>query len=157
MEDKGRERLEKIFPEYFKLFTLPAGAHEESIKVYRACKTGKCDKASFTPTYEEQGCVYREGDDPQDPGIYSLSTYENPRHIKRFAAMSSDMQVPYKIAVGQTDPHYGLVQRTKERRRKAGSHVDWWLYEGACPYEVFELIADFEKYMEDYGSMIYGK
>lgn len=156
MEDKGTERLKKIFPDYFTLFKLPQGANEESIKVYRACKTGKCDKISFTPTYEEQGYTYRAGDDPQDPGLYSLSTYENPRHIKRFAAMNSDMHVPYKIAVGYTDPDYGLVLRTKERTHKTTSHVDWWLYQDARPYEAFELIADFEKYLKDYRSMTYG-
>ena len=58
-------------------FDLPEGAREENITVYRACKTWKCDKESFTPTFEEQGCRYLEGDDPKDPGLYSLSTTEN--------------------------------------------------------------------------------
>ena len=42
-----QKRIEKIFPDYFERFELPAGAKEESIQVYRACRSGKCDKASF--------------------------------------------------------------------------------------------------------------
>lgn len=38
--------------------------------------------------------------------------------------MDSDMQVPFKIAIGFTVPVYGLVQRTRERIEKRGSHVD---------------------------------
>ena len=144
------QRLRRIFPKYFENFELPDGAHEERIKVYRACKSGVCDRISFTPTFEEKGCVYDENDDKTDPSLYSLSTYEKPNHIRRFAAMTSDMQVPYKIAIGYTEPEMGLVQRTKERKKKAGSHVDWWIYEGKKPHEVFELIPDFESHMEEY-------
>lgn len=150
MKEAKTERLSKIFPEYFKLFTLPEGAHEEAIKVYRACRTGKCDRLSFLPTYEQQGFSYTINDDPCEPGVYSLSTFEKPNHVKRFAAMTSEFRVPYKIAVGYTEPEYGLVQRTKERKPKAGSHVDWWLYENARPEEAFGIIPDFEKHLADY-------
>lgn len=144
------ERLSRIFPDYFKRFALPTGAREEAIRVYRACRSGKCDKESFLPTFEQKGFRYDETDDVEDPSLYSLSTFEKPNHIKRFASMTSDMQVPYKIAIGLTEPIYGLVQRTKERKAKSGSHVDWWLYEGANPQEVFELIPDFENHLEEY-------
>ena len=152
MKENKIQKLKKIFPEYFSLFELPEGAHEEAIKVYRACRTGQCDKESFLPTYEERGFQYFEHDNPQDPGIYSLSTYENPKHIKRFAAMNSDFLVPYKIAVGYTEPEYGLVQRTSERKpqKRCGSHIDWWLYQNANPQEVFELIPDFEEYLDEF-------
>lgn len=150
MKKEKIEKLSKIFPDYFKLFTIPEGAHEEAIKVYRACRTGKCDRLSFMPTYEQQKFSYTVNDDPADPSVYSLSTFEKPNHVKRFAALTSEFQVPYKIAVGCTEPKYGLVQRTKERKPKAGSHVDWWLYEKARPEEAFELISDFEAYLADY-------
>lgn len=148
--NKDQERLKKIFPDYFSRFTLPDGAREEYIVVYRACKTGKCDTESFKPSFEEHGFEYFQNDDPEDPGIYSLSTYEKPNHIKRYVKLTSEYGKPYKIAVGETDPQYGLVQRTKERKRKANSHVDWWLYQDATPHEVFAIIDDFEKYLEEY-------
>lgn len=150
LENKGTKRIEKIFPDYFERFTLPAGAREESIKVYRACRTGKCDRASFLPSFEENGFTIPPFADPADPGQYSLSTYEKPTHIKRYADLISDMKVPYKIAVGMTDPKHGLVQRTRERTKKRGSHVDWWLYKEAAPHREFDLIVDFEKYLQDY-------
>lgn len=148
--DKEQRRLKKIFPDYFSRFELPEGAREENIVVYRACKTGNCDEESFKPSFEENGFQYFENDDPKDPGIYSLSTYEKPKHIKRYVKFTSEYGKPYKIAVGKTDPQYGLVQRTKERKKKANSHVDWWLYQDAKPYKSFVIIDDFEQYLETY-------
>lgn len=67
------ERLEKIFPDYFERFELPEGAREEKIKVYRACRSGKCDSASFLPSYEEAGFKLNPMADSREPGQYSLS------------------------------------------------------------------------------------
>jgi hypothetical protein len=143
-------KIAKIFPDYFKNFEIPEGAREETITVYRACRTGKCDRESFLPTFEENGYQFDPMLDPSDPGQYSLSTFEKPSHIKRFASMNSDMQIPYKIAIGNTNPDYGLVQRTKERKKSKTSHVDWWIYKDATPYLEFEIIVDFERYLENY-------
>ena len=150
MEDRDIKRIEKIFPDYFKRFALPEGAREESIRVYRACRSGKCDKDSFLPSFEEHGFTLDPLADPDDPGQYSLSTYEKPTHIKRYACLMSDMQVPYKIAVGVTNPRHGLTQRTRERKKIRSSHVDWWLYKDAAPYEEFNMIPDFEMYLKEY-------
>lgn len=144
------KRIEKIFPDYFQRFKLPDGAREERIKVYRACRSGKCDKDSFLPSFEENGYVINPFVDSSDPGQYSLSTFEKPKDVKRFAGVMSDMKIPYQIAIGETDPRHGLVQRTKERTKKRTSHVDWWLYKDASPYEEFEMIVDFEKYFQNY-------
>lgn len=144
------KRIEKIFPDYFQRFKLPDGAREERIKVYRACRSGKCDKDSFLPSFEENGYVINPLVDSSDPGQYSLSTFEKPKDVKRFAGVMSDMKIPYQIAIGETDPRHGVVQRTKERTKKRTSHVDWWLYKDASPYEEFEMIVDFEKYFQNY-------
>lgn len=144
------QKIEKIFPDYFNRFELPEGAREECIEVYRACRSGKCDKDSFLPSFEQNNYVLSPFADEKDPGQYSLSTYEKPTHIKRFAGVMSDMRVPFTIAIGITHPRHGLVQRTKERKRKSGSHVDWWLYKDATPYDEFTVIDDFEKYLDNY-------
>ena len=151
MDDKNIQRkIDKIFPEYFDRFKLPEGAREESIKVYRACRSGRCDKDSFMPSFEESGFVMNPLDDPTDPGKYSLSTYEKPTHVKRYAKLISDMKVPYTIAIGFTDPRHGICQRTRERKKTKTSHVDWWLYKDARPYEEFEIIDDFDKHLQNY-------
>lgn len=143
--------MKEVFPDYLDKFDLSKIARKESIKVYRACRSGKCDKASFLPSFEEKGCDTNLLSDPEDPSEYSLSTYENPKHIQRFASLTSDMQVPYKIAIGETEPQYGLVQRTKERKPgHKSSHVDWWLYKDATPYHAFKIIDNFETYYENY-------
>lgn len=151
MRDKNINNIiDKIFPEYFDRFELPDGAKEEAIKVYRACRSGKCDKDSFLPSFEECGYVLNPMADPKDPGNYSLSSFEKPTHIKRYANMISDMKVPYTIAVGCTEPRHGIVQRTKERKKSKSSHVDWWLYKDARPYEEFEIIDNFDEHLQNY-------
>ena len=142
--------IEKVFPDYLDRFEMPEGAHEESIQVYRACRSGMCDRASFLPTFEQNGFKVREGDDEKDPSNYSMSTYEKPNHIKRFASMDSDMDVPYTIAIGFTNPVHGLVQKSRERKAKSGSHIDWWLYKDATPWIEFDIIPDFETHLKEY-------
>lgn len=151
MDNRGTiKEIKKIFPDYFERFDLPDGAKEESIKVYRACRSGKCDPDSFLPSFEQNGFALNPLVDAADPGQYSLSTFEKPTDVKRFAGTMSDMKVPYQIAIGETNPRHGLVQRTRERTKKRTSHVDWWLYKDASPYEEFEVIGDFENHLQNY-------
>lgn len=151
LKSNRNSAIEKIFPDYFSRFELPLGAKEEEIEVYRACRTCKCDKQSFLPTFEEHGLKYNPGEDPNDPSVYSLSVYEKPKDVKRFAAMTSDFGKPFAIAKGKTNPAHGICQRTKERKEKyKSSHVDWWLYKKARPYEEFTIIPEFDQYLEDY-------
>ena len=126
------------------------GQDRRVIKVYRACKSGKCDRKSFLPTYEENGFAVDDGTDEKDLGQYSLSTYEKPTHIKRFAGVMYDIKEPCRIATGITNPIHGVVQRTRERKKCKSSHVDWWLYKDATPYREFEIINDFDSYLADY-------
>lgn len=112
------KRIEKIFPDYFQRFKLPDGAREELIKVYRACRSGQCDKESFLPSFEENGCVINPLADSADPGQYSLSTFEKPKDVKRFAGVVSDMKIPYQIAVGETNPRHGLFNGQRNDQKK---------------------------------------
>lgn len=82
--------------------------------------------------------------------INTLSTYEKPRDVKRFAITNSDIREPIRIAMGYTEPSCGLVQRTRERTGRRTSHVDLWLYVDAEPYKYFEIIEDFADYLEKY-------
>lgn len=147
------DRLEKIFPTYFENFELPEGAKEQTINVFRACRTNLVEKESFLPSFEEKGYCYTDKDDPTNPSVYSLSTYEKPKDVKRFAITNSEYKKPFKIARGVTEPSCGPSQRTKEREKKRkDSHVDWWLYEGAEPFKSgdFNLIDDFEKFLSEF-------
>ena len=144
-------KLEKKFPSYFTNFELPEGAKDQEINVLRACRTGEVDAESFVPSFEENDYQYVDDCDKTDPGLYSLSTYEKPRDIKRFATMTSSFNVPFKIAEGITSPDCGPSQRTKDRKPKSkGSHVDWWLYEKSEPHIHFTLIDDFDEYRKQY-------
>jgi len=94
--------------------------------------------------------VYEDTDDPNDPSVYSLSTFEKPKDVKFLASCTNEYNEPFAIAIGKTNPAHGLCQRTKERKKHSKSHVDWWLYCEARPYEEFEVILDFNAYLEQY-------
>lgn len=146
------DRLERMFPDYFKLYNVPpSAAREEIIEVYRACRTNKLDRDSFLSTYEEHGCKFLDEEEKKDPGTFSMSVYEKPKDVKRFAITNSEIRKPYKIARGNTYPQYGKVLRTKDYKAgyRRSSHVDWWLYKDARPYEAFEMIEDFARYLEE--------
>ena len=103
-----KEKAEKIFPSYFKNFSMPKWAREQELEVYRACATGKADSKSFLNSYEENGfkiSVNGRSDDPQE---YSLSTYMKFKDVKRFMAMDSRYGVPFVIAKGVTSPAHGI-------------------------------------------------
>lgn len=150
---KIEDRIKRFFPDYFSRFEIPEGAKEQEIKVYRACRTQLCDHGSFIPTFEIQNFIYLMDQLEDDPGVYSLSTFEMAKDIKRFATLDSDLHKPYKIAIGKTAPECGLSQRTRERKRKyKGSHVDWWLYMNAEPWKHFKIIDDFDTYFSSLNS-----
>lgn len=144
--------MKRKFPTYFNNFVLPEGAGENEFTVYRACKSGQVDTASFLCTYEENGFHVSSNAAEDDPGEYSLSTYEKPRDVKRFAITNSEFRKPFMIAKGTTSPKHGVSQRTNDRKKgkKKTSHIDWWLYEGATPHIEFNMIEDFKQYYEDH-------
>lgn len=138
------EKAKKIFPEYFKNFTLPDCARAQEIEVYRACPTRKVEKASFLNSYEENGFSLDAGSDASDPGEYSLSTYTRLKDVARFVKIDSRYQPPFGLAKGKTAIECGPCCATKEwKNHYRSSHVDWWLYEGAEPWAYFDLI-DYE-------------
>ncbi len=142
------QEMKKRFPAYFENFTLPECAREQMICVYRACKTRKIEQESFLNTYEENGfanTVDQEIDDPQE---YCLSTYEKLRDVKRFVALTAKYSPPFLLAKGWTAPSCGVSCRTKDWKvRYKSSHVDWWLYKDAKPWEHFEEV-NYEEELE---------
>ncbi|MBO5468968.1 MAG: hypothetical protein J6A03_04350 [Lachnospiraceae bacterium] len=151
-DEYNKDRIERIFPDYFNQYNIPPeNAREESLEAYRACKTNRLERESFLPSYEENGCQFIEEGEEEDPSTFSLSVYEKPRDVRRFAIVNSTIRPPYKIAKGRTYPVHGVVLRTREYKQgyKKSSHIDWWLYKDAEPYRDFELIEDFKQFMED--------
>lgn len=137
-------RIEKKFPSYFNKFELPKWAKEQKIEVFRACRTGKVDRLSFLNSYEENEFrILSEIDDKRFlASEYSLSTYMKFRDVKRFLTLTSSFKKPYVIAKGITHPDHGVCLKTREWKKiynikTKTSHVDWWLYENARPWEEF--------------------
>lgn len=145
------EKLRKKFPAYFKNFEMPKWAKEQELLVYRACRTGKVDQGSFLNSYEEAGYKLPVGASKDEPAQYSLSTYTKFKDTKRFMKFTNGFGKPYVIAKGITEPRFGLCLEDKvwiakrreigeEVRKSRSSHVNWWLYEDATPWEVFKKV-----------------
>lgn len=78
------DKVNKLWPEYSEKFELPETARDDCIKVFRMCKSSKCDHESFMCTYEENGFKCLDEDEEADPSTYSMSVYYDFKDIKRF-------------------------------------------------------------------------
>lgn len=133
------EKARKVFPAYFDSVQIPTEAAEQEIPVYRACHTHKIERASFLNTYEENGFTVCPDMDVNDPQQYSLSTYMKVKDIRRFVVIDSRYQPPWTLAKGHTTIEDGPSCETRKwKKGHKSSHVDWWLYEGAEPWNAFE-------------------
>lgn len=136
------EKLRRKFPANFPIDKLPAGAKEEAIPVFRICLNGKVEAASFLPTYQDELALTKENyEGPHDIGWYSLSTFEDIKEVKKLFKWFRRKYCPEAVlAKGVTCPACGPCQRTQERDETKKSHVDWWLYEQAKPYLLFNPV-----------------
>lgn len=140
MSVKAAELHEK-YPPGFPVEDLPEGAREERIDVYRVCRSGKVDPSSFLPTYLDELAMTKENaEGDHDIGYYSLSTFFKENDARRVLKFLRGKQPCAILAIGSTDPSCGLCQRTRERKKNAKSHVDWWLYQGVEPHIFFQEI-----------------
>lgn len=137
------EQLRQKFPFDFPIEFLPLGAKEESISVFRICRSGAVEPRSFLPSHLDPDVMHVKELEDAEFNIenYSLSVYEKANHARRRLALFSRYSPAAIAARGTTDPSCGLTQRSSERTGKKGdSHVDWWLYEGAKPHIFFEAV-----------------
>ena len=144
-------KIEKIFPSYFTdnaVQQIMECGKEESIFVYRVAKYGKNDKSGFLNYYDEvlQGYKVVRGSLDRALERYrnnidslSVSCYYKKEDIEDYFNYTLKDIYPKRILLkGVTNPKYGLTQRTHERKEKEDSHTDWWLYENAEPWLIFE-------------------
>jgi len=138
----NRDEILKKFPTGFPAEKLPAGIKEEGIEVYRICRTGKVESASFLPTYLDELSKTKENEDAEEHeiGYYSMSTYEKKRDAKRKLKFFRGKQPEAVASIGITDCSCGVIQRTKDRKSCKDSHVDWWIYDGAQPHMFFQVV-----------------
>ncbi|MFQ6794590.1 hypothetical protein [Thomasclavelia sp.] len=141
-------KLKRKFPSYFQNFKIPEWAEFQELEVYRACRSGKVDRESFLNSYEEHNFLISK-ERKNDPQEYSLSTYTKYKDVRRFMAMTSDYGIPFVIAKGITHPICGPSLETRIWKKHLGikyrgSHVDWWLFTKAKPWEHFKEVKNNE-------------
>ena len=135
------DELRRKYPPGFPVEDLPKGAKEERIDVYRVCRSGKVEPSSFLPTYLDELAKTKENDgEEHDIGYYAMSTFFKENDAKRALKFFRGKQPCAILAIGYTEPSCGLCQRTRERKKNAKSHVDWWLYQNASPHSFFQEI-----------------
>lgn len=135
------EKMHKVFPAYFSNFAMPPESEEQELEVYRACPTRKIEEASFLCTYEWNGFKVSVGGSEDDPQEYSMSTCIRLRDVKRYVIINSRYEPPFLLAKGMIRPECGiscLTRAWKKDYSKRSSHVDYWLYVGAEPWQFFE-------------------
>lgn len=133
------DELRAKYPPDFPVDALLEGAREERIDVFRVCRSGHIEPASFLPTYLDELSMTKENiEEEHDIGYYSMSTYFKENEAKRRLKFFRGKQPHAILAIGYTEPSCGLCQRTKERKKNAKSHVDWWLYQDATPHIFFQ-------------------
>lgn len=144
------EELQKRFPPGFPVSSLPDGAKEQRIEVFRVCRTGKVESDSFLPSYLDELSQTKEHfNEPFDIGDYSLSTYWKEKEAKNKLKFFRGRQPCAILAKGITEPVCGICQKTKERTGTKSSHVDWWLYVDASPHTYFEEVQTEEVKQDD--------
>lgn len=134
------EELRQKYPPGFPVEKIPEGAKEESINVFRICRSGRVETASFLPTYLDELAMTKENDGAEpDIGYYSMSTFFKENEARKKLKFFRGKHPKAILASGCTEPICGLCQRTRERKGKtARSHVDWWLYQEAQPHTYFK-------------------
>lgn len=136
-----KENSLRIFPVFMKrhIQCPPNEARAEEVEVYRICKTGCIEQASFLPSYleyEKNGCLDRL--DLNDVGSYSLSCFAKARDARNKLIFFTKKEPRAIAAKGITSADCGVIQRTRERKKTRDSHIDWWLYENAEPWKYFK-------------------
>ena len=139
----SKDNIISKFPADFPVHLLPEEAKEESIEVYRICRSGAVDEDSFLPTYLDEISKTKENDGCEhDIGYYSMSVYEKKRDARQKLKFFRGKQPNAIAAKGTTDPSCGIIQKTRERKKSKNkdSHIDWWLYENAKPHKYFKEV-----------------
>ena len=150
---------EKKFPIYYPESIVPKEAYNnnKSIIVYRVCKEGKVEEREFIDSFNEyylsKGIEIKGIDDIikncKDPkGLFAMSCYADISGAKyRLKFFAQRYPAPI-IAEGHIDIAYGPWQRSCARKEKKiknkheKHHVDWWLYEGMNPVNLFSVFQE---------------
>lgn len=144
------EEFKKEFPPGFPVDSLPSGAKEQRIEVFRICRTGKVESDSFLPSYLDELSQTKEHfNEAFDIGHYSLSTFWKLKEAEKKLRFFRGHQPCAILAKGVTEPVCGVCQKTRERTGKKSSHVDWWLYVDACPHIYFKEVQTEEVKQDD--------
>lgn len=143
----------KIFPDYFsenavKLILL--NGQENNLHVYRVGKYGRDKKIAFLNYHDEviRGLKTVKGQEKylekckNDIDRLSISCYHKKEDLAYYFEITLKDQYPERIILeGNTDFKYGLSQKTVERKKDVkDSHVDWWLYKDATPWDAFREV-----------------
>lgn len=142
----------KIFPDYFSqeaIDQITFWGKMDNIHVYRVGKNGKLADA-FYNYYEEVILGLKKVRNIEstlkkyqnDIDSLSVSCYHNINDIRYYYSITLKEDYPKRILLeGTTSPEYGLASKTKDRKpNKQDSHVDYWLYQNATPWETFKEI-----------------
>lgn len=142
-----------IFPDYFSenaVKIILSQGKRNNLHIYRVGKYGKDKTIAFLNYYEE---VIRGLKTVRNPVKYlekcknnidqlSVSCYYDRKDLTYYFEVTLKDSYPERILLeGVTNPQYGLIQKTAERKKETrDSHVDWWLFKDATPWMDFKEV-----------------
>ena len=142
-----------VFPDYFSenaINLILSNGKPNRIHVYRVGKYGKNKQTAFLNYYDEVIKGLKTVRNPEkylekcknNIDMLSISCYYNIEDIRYYFEITLKDDYPERILLeGFSDSKYGLTQKTSERKEKVNdSHTDWWLYKGATPWVIFDIV-----------------
>lgn len=141
------ETAKNVFPCYkdnngkvlFDINNLPPEATMKHIEnVYRFCLWGKIDKKAFQCTYLTKEEICCKDLDYDNYGTFSTSCYGKLRDVKKKFICFTRHEPEAIVAIGTITPESGYSCEDKLLRDTKSSHIHWWIFEDASPWESFK-------------------
>ena len=119
------------FPDYFPKNCPPDEATDDSIVIYRLCRTAIPTESDFISYYQLNPKKYK--------GMiqaYGLSVFSSMEDCIKAAKKSPALRDKYKFcSCGEDTPERGRTLATPSKTNPA--HITWWVYEGVKPHTFF--------------------
>lgn len=127
------------WPHFYPVNCPPAEAQPASGKVYRLVQNDPAQPEDFRTFFEENSRWFTNKPTTTVCKGCGVSVYTELQDIKRLKDRYKRKFGKYKIAEGELDAKFGMIQNTPS---KEVSHHTWWVPVRAEPWTVFNIIGE---------------
>ena len=127
------------WPHFYPENCPPAEAKPASGKVYRLVRSDPAQAEDFRTLFEENPRWSKNKPTTTVCKGCGLSVYTDLQDIKQLKDRYKRKFGKYKIAEGELDAKFGMIQNTPAKEE---SHHTWWVPVRAVPWTVFNIIGE---------------